>query len=109
MPCHVRHAGDPTPWQDDDDIFGEKKRDRLTILHHGEDGGGVYTLWAASEAEGRALMRRLTALQVELRQNGEALEARKREAAERARTRKSLFRRPRKTERLTAIPAETAV
>ena len=67
-------AGDPAPWEADDDLYGERQSASLTIIHHGEDGGGgLYKLWAASDAEGRALVRQLTELQTALRAKTEAL------------------------------------
>ena len=76
--------GDPTPWKEDDDLWGARHRETLTIVHHGS-GGGVYKLWAISESEGRSLVRQLTELQDAYRKDEEMLALRKSEAAERER------------------------
>lgn len=57
--------GDPTPWREDDDVYGSRQREAVTIVHHGPRGG-VYQLWATSEAEARALVRMVRRLQAQL-------------------------------------------
>ena len=86
-------SGDPAPWKEDDNIWGHgTEREALTIVHHGP-GGGVYKAWAASEAEGRDLVRRVNEQQEKLRKNEDLLHQRQTHAEEQAKAGRSLWKK----------------